>query len=307
VTDFPAAAADYLALRRALGFELAQAERMLRDFTGYLADRGAERVTTRLALDWATRPARASRWWWRLRLGVVRGFARYLQAFDPATEVPPAGLISSPVPHVLPPPFSDAEIAALLDAAGALRPALRAATHQTLIGLLAATGMRIGEAIGLDDGDVDADRALITVRAAKYAGSRQLVIHPTAAAVLADYARTRDQHRPSPVCSAFFVSRNGARLAYPTVQRVFRQLTAQAGLASRDGRRPRMHDLRHSFAMTTLAGWHAAGLDTEALLPALATYLGHTAPAWSYWYLSASPDLLTQAARRLDTTAEGGP
>src|SRR2546430_307276 len=154
MTDFQAAAGEYLALRRALGFKLIQAERILRSFTSYLHEQGAPAITTRIAVEWAVLPSQATRWWWQQRLSVVRGFARYLQAFDPDTEIPPPGLICSPAPRVTPYVFSGADITALMTAAGKLNPPLRAATYQTLIGLAAVTGMRVGEMIALDDGDI---------------------------------------------------------------------------------------------------------------------------------------------------------
>ncbi|GAA4984718.1 integrase [Nonomuraea thailandensis] len=304
MTDFQAAAEQYLALRRALGFKLTQSQRMLNSFTRYLHEQEAAVITTQIALEWSVLPAQASRWWWRQRLSVVRGFARYLQAFDPATEIPPTGLIYSPVPRAIPYAFSEYDVAALMTAAGALDPPLRAATYRTLIGLVAITGMRIGEAIALDDDDVRPHDRLIVVRDTKFGKSRQLVIHPTAAAALADYARTRQHHRPHPVTSAFFVSTVGTRLHYPNVSALFRRLAGQAGLSHPDNRSPRMHDLRHGFAMTTLAGWHADGIDAEPLLPVLSAYLGHATPAGTYWYLSATPGLLGQAARRLEASTE---
>jgi hypothetical protein len=208
-------------------------------------------------------PAVASPWWWQQRLSVVRGFARYLQAFDPATEIPPPGLLHSPAPRVAPPVFSDGEIAALMDAAGALAQPLRAATYRTLIGLVAVTGMRIGEAIGLDDGNVDPGERVIVIRDGKFGKSRQLVIHPSTADVLAGYARARNAYCPQPPSGAFFVSTRGTRLHYPNVSALFRKLAGQAGLSCRDGRSPRIHDLRHSFAMTT----QMSGVASDASFP----------------------------------------
>lgn len=305
MTDFQAAASEYLALRRALGFKLTQPGRMLASFTSYLHEQGAERITTRVALEWAVLPADASRWWWQQRLSVARGFARYLQAFDPDTEIPPPGLISSPAPHVSPRAFSDAQVASLVAAAGELAHPLRAATYQALIGLVAVTGCRVGEAIALDDGDVNLDERVITIRNAKFGKHRGLVIHPTAAAALAGYAQARQEHCPRPRTTAFFVSTRGTRLHYPNTAALFRRLAAEAGLADQDGRLPTFHTLRHSFAMTTLAGWHEAGIDAEPLLPVLSAWLGHAGPAGTYWYLSATPGLLVQAARRLEDSAEG--
>ncbi len=178
MTDFRKAADGYLALRRALGFKLAQPGRMLASFADYLHEHGAERITTAVALEWAVLPADASRWWWQQRLSVVRGFARYLQAFDPATEIPPPGLLHSPAPRVAPPEFSDGEVAALMDAAGALAHPLRAATYRTLIGLVAVTGMRIGEAIGLDDGNVNPGERMIVIRDGKFGNYAEGAVMP---------------------------------------------------------------------------------------------------------------------------------
>ena len=305
MTELRAAAVEYLALRRALGFKLTQAERILRSFIGHLEQQGTATITTQAALEWAALPRQARPWWWRQRLSVVRGFARYLQAFDPSTEVPPAGLIPSPVPHAVPYVFSDTEVLALIAAAGRLEPALRQATYQALIGLLAVTGMRVGEAIALDTSDTDLAEGLLVVRHAKFGKSRELILHPTTTQALARYQQARQQHCPQPVSPAFFVSAAGARLAYETVNRVFRRLTHTAGLPSQaSGRHPRLHDFRHSFAVRTVAGWHAAGLDAGPLLPTLSTYLGHAEPADTYWYLTATPELLGRAAQRLETSLE---
>jgi integrase/recombinase XerD len=306
--ELRAAAAEYLALRRALGFKLTQAERILGSFISHLEQQGTVTITTQVALEWAAQPRQAQPWWWRQRLAVVRGFARYLQAFEPSTEVPPAGLIRSPVPHAIPHVFSDADVAALMQAAGRLEPPLRQATYQTLIGLLAVTGMRAGEAIALDAGDADLAQGLLVVRHAKFSKTRELVLHPTTTQSLACYHRSRQQHCPHPVSPAFFVSAAGARLAYPTVNRVFRRLAHTAGLPSRaGGRHPGLHDFRHSFAVRTVAGWHAAGLEAGPLLPALSTYLGHVEPADTYWYLTATPELLGRAAQRLERFLEARP
>jgi integrase/recombinase XerD len=158
--------------------------------------------------------------------------------------------------------------------------------------------------IALDDGDISPGDRVIVIRNAKFGKSRQLVIHPTTAAALDGYSQSRKQHCPHPASSAFFVSARGTRLHYPNVAALFRRLARQAGLASPDGRSPTFHSLRHGFAMTSLAGWHAAGIDAEPLLPALSAYLGHVEPAGSYWYLSATHELLGQAARRLEASAE---
>jgi integrase/recombinase XerD len=186
-------------------------------------------------------------------------------------------------------------------AAHDLRPPLRAATYATVIGLLAATGMRVGETIALDRGDVDLTCALIVVRNGKFGKSRQLPLHPSAIEALTGYADTRDRLCPAPRTPAWFVSTTGTRLIYRNVHFVFHRLTQQAGLRARLPRcRPRPHDLRHTFAVATLLDWYRDGGDVAARMPLLSTYLGHAQPANTYWYLSAAPELLAEAARRLE-------
>ncbi|MDQ6614476.1 MAG: tyrosine-type recombinase/integrase [Actinomycetota bacterium] len=302
MTDLRTAAAEYLAMRRALGFKLERAEGLLNSFIDHLQARQAATITIELALEWATLPQQASAWWWSQRLGVVRGFARYLQAIDPANEVPPAGLIDAVVPRATPYMFAESDIAALMAAAQGLDPPSRAATYDTVIGLLAVTGMRISEAINLDDGDVDLDDAVIVVRNSKFGKTRELVLHQSVVEALGSYRRKRQHHRPSPASAAFFVSTVGTRLHYCNVIAVFHRLTDQAGIqAGRNKRRPTPHDFRHRFAVTTVVDWYAAGVDIGPRLAALSTYLGHANPANTYWYLSATPELLSLAAQRLET------
>lgn len=240
---------------------------------------------------------------WRQRLSVVRGFARYLHAADPSVEVPPPGLIPARPPRATPHIYSDAEIVALLAAAARLRSPLRQTTYQTLIGLLAATGMRPGEAIALDDADVDLAEGLIVVRHAKFDKTRRLVVHPTTASALQDYRHIRQQHHPQPVTSAFLVSTVGTRLFYPNVSSLFRRLTREAGLCH-SGHGPRLHDFRHSWAVRWLADWHREGAEVGPRLSGLSTYLGHTSPAGSYWYLTGTRELLELAAQRLEAAHE---
>jgi integrase/recombinase XerD len=298
--------ADYLALRRGLGFKLERPGQLLAGFVGYLEQAGAATVTTGHALAWATAPAGADPSWWRLRLAAVRPFAGYLAPLIPGTEVPPRGLLPGPVSRrAVPYLYSAAEITALMTAAGAIRTPLRAATCQTLIGLLAATGMRVGEAIGLDRADIDADGGLLTIRGAKFGKSRQLPLHPTTRHALAGYAQLRDREHPRPASPAFFLSVTGTRLIYKNVHRTFRQLTGAAGLQPQSAAcRPRIHDLRHVFAVTALTRWYADGGDVAARLPLLSAWLGHADPAGTYWYLTGTPELLALAATRLDQKGE---
>jgi integrase len=302
------ALADYLAIRRALGAKLERAEKLLAQFVTYLEQHHAETVTIDHALAWATAPRGASAWWWAMRLSAVRPFAAYLHTLDPATQVPPPGLIAHQRHRATPYLYSDTDIQALVAAAAGLPRRLTAATYPALISLLAVTGMRIGEAIGLDTADFDDPAAILTVRDGKFGKSRLLPLHPTAAAGLRHYLHTRDRLHPNPASSALFISTTGTRLSYIRVQRTFRRLADQAGLAGRSATcRPRIHDLRHSFAVATLLDWYRHGQDVPALLPRLSTYLGHADPKHTYWYLSAAPELLALAQERLDAYLAGRP
>ena len=292
---------DYLTLRRSLGYKLESAGSVLRSFVAFAERVGAATITTELAVRWATQPLEASPIWLVHRLSAVRGFARYLHTLDPATEVPPAELLSAPGYQPTPPyRYSDADIAALLAAARRLIPPLRAATFETLLGLLAVTGLRIGEAMRLDRDDINWGEGLLIVRSSKFGRSREVVCHNTTVEALRCYSARRDQLCPRPTSESFFVSTSGRRLIHHTVYATFNKLVVEAGLdPGPSGRRPRVHDLRHSFAVGTLVRWYRDGGDVQARLPLLSTYLGHIRPSSTFWYLTASPELLALAAERL--------
>jgi integrase/recombinase XerD len=292
------AVVDYLAIRRALGFQLRGYDRLLGDLVDELQRTEASTLTTELAVAWATKPAGAQPFRWKTLLSVARGFARYLQTIDPAAQVPPSNLLAyrraRPVPYL----YSAIEIDALLEATASLRPALRAATYQALLGLLAVTGMRVGEAIALDRDDVDVRDRRLAIRGAKHA-SRQLPLHPSTALALDAYAIRRDQLCPAPKAPSFFLSTAGTRPVYECVRETFSTLCAAAGLDRGSVPGPRIHALRHSFAVQTLLGWHRTGVDVAARLPLLSAWLGHRHPASTYYYLQAAPELLALAAERL--------
>jgi integrase len=316
MTDYRAAVADYLVTRRAMGYKLFYQGQMLAQFAAYLDAAGAEHLTIDHAVAWAKQPAQGAAAWWAVRLSTVRAFARYLSALDPATEIPPHGLIREPSHRIVPHIYSPDDIHRVLQAAGRLPIAHRADTYQTLIGLIAVTGMRNGEAVRLDRDDVDLEQGLLTIRNSKYGKSRQIPIHPSTVEALAAYARRRDgrryrpdgrRHHHPPSSASFFTSTTGTRLLRDNVSTVFPRLVRDAGLvvSGRD-RPPRLHDLRHSFAVATLIRWYRQGLDVEQRLPVLSTYLGHIAPKSTYWYLTAVPELLELIADRLDAIVEVG-
>ena len=295
---------DYLGLRRALGHKLAEHERQLTRFVARLDAAGTDFVTMADTLAFvldpeldpaSTTPAK--------RLMAVRGFTRYLSAIDPRTEVPPAGLVSYRPGRRVPYLFSDQDVAAVVRAARASTPsAFRAETLASLIVLLAVTGMRVGEALRLDCGDLDWDQAVIKVRDTKFSKGRDVPVSASTAEALAAYRRRRDRRQPA--TTRLFVSLAGTPVIYANFACAFRQAVSAAGVGAGRPARPHVHDLRHSFAVQTLAGWYRAGLDAEALLPRLSTYLGHREPRNTYRYLTATPELLGHAAARLEAAQE---
>jgi integrase/recombinase XerD len=302
------AAEEYLSIRRAVGFKLARTEGLLLGFVTFAEAEGATRVTTDLALRWATQPAQASPGWWNSRLSVVRCFAQHLSAIDPSTEVPPLDVlprVPGSTKRAVPYLYSPAEIVALMDAASSARFPLTAATCRTVIGLLAVTGMRVSEALGLDNQDVAWERGVLVVRQSKFGRSREVPLHASSIDALHEYTTVREERFPSPPSQSFFVSWSGGRLSDTAMRGHFRRLVAVAGIPPRPPRcRPRLHDFRHSFASATLEDWYRAGLDVQPRLPLLSTYLGHVDPASTYWYLSAKPELLASAAQRLERRME---
>lgn len=304
MTALTAALGDYLGLRRALGHKLDEHERQLTRFVAGLDDRGASFVAMADALafvlDPGLDPASSVP---AKRLMAVRGFARYLSAIDPRTEVPPAGLVSYRPSRRAPHLFSDEDVAAVVRAARASTPfAFRAETLASLIVLLAVTGMRVGETLRLDCCDVDSGQAVIRVRDTKFGKGRDVVVSASTIDALAAYRSRRDSTRPA--TTRLFVSLAGTPVLYSGFALAFRHAVLAAGVGAESPTRPRVHDLRHAFAVRTVLGWYRAGLDVEALLPRLSTYLGHREPRFTYQYLTATTELLGHAAARLDAAQE---
>lgn len=290
---------EYLAVRRALGYKLDTAERLLGQFIDYLEARGEQRITIERALSWAILPG-GHPGYHAHRLQTVRRFARYLHAADPEVEVPPAGLLTGRSQRATPYLYTDEQITALIAAAKTLGTAHRAATFQALIGMLAVTGMRLGEALGLDRDDLDSSYGVLTVHG-KYGKTRELPLHPTAVDALCRYLRRRDRPPSAPGERALLVSEAGTRLLASNVQHAFGRMRARAGIAPRSAAcRPRLHDVRHSFAVRTLLDAYRTGADLGGRVALLSTYLGHLEPAMTYWYLDAAPELMGLAAERLE-------
>lgn len=297
---------SYLTLRRALGYRLARPEKLLGQFLDHLEQTGQELVTVFAALDWARLPERGESNWWAYRLSVVRGFATYLHTLDPAHELIAPDLLPQKPCRANPYLYSDAEITAVMSATVSLRTTLRQGTFATLIGLLAVTGMRVGEAIALDRGDVDLTSGRLLVRHGKFGKQRELMLHPSTVEQLRRYERLRDQQAPATGAAAFLVSTAGTRLIYCNVHWAFHRLVAQAGLTPRSPScRPRIHDIRHSFAVHAMLDAYVAGEDGQTRLTLLSTWLGHVHPGSTYWYLSASAELMAAASQRLETYLAG--
>lgn len=301
MTRLRQALADYLAMRRALGYQLARAEKLLGQFLTYLEDLGETHLRTDTALAWATLPTGTNpSGWASKRLNAVHGFAAHLHTIDPATEVPPADLLRCRARRATPYLYTDEEVDAVIAAAATLRTSHRVATYQTLIGLLVVTGMRVGEAIALDRDDFDAGHGVLMVRRGKFGKSRELPLHPSAVTAVDQYLHREDRPRPASRTSALLVSTAGTRLLVCNVQQTFHTVVRHAGLKPHSAAcRPRLHDVRHRFAVCTLLDAYRQGEDPDARLSRLSTYLGHVDPKSTYWYLSAAPELLQLAGDRL--------
>ena len=301
MTSLPTLCEDYLALRRSLGAKLMMTRRLLFQFIAFLAQHEAPFITAALALEWASKPQGVQQQWRARRLSEVRQFARYVYALDPRHEVPPQRLLpyrrQRPQPYI----YSDGEIEDLLGAARELCGRLRPRTCSTMLGLLAVTGMRSGEVVRLDREDVDLRQGIVTIRESKFGKSRLNLCHDTTVQALGDYAARRDEHCPRPHSPAFFLSERAKRIDKATLRKTFKTLTCQTGLRDPAASRgPRLHDLRHTFSVRTLTRWYRDGVDVDRHLPRLSTWLGHGCIVDSYWYLTAVPELMALAARRLD-------
>lgn len=273
---------DYLAIRRSLGFTLERTGKLLPEFVAYLDPAGSQTITIALALDWAMANAGATPRWWAQRLTIVRGFARFLHAIDESPEIPPTGLLPGHGQQLTPFLYSDAAITAMMNEAARLVPDWRAASYQTLIGLLATTGMRLGEALGLNRDDVDFADGWILIRHGKGGSSREIAVQETTVEALSHYCRVCEKQWPEPRTPAFFVAMHGARLGSATVHDNFRQILERSGVGRNAVEcHPRPHDLqlRHTHRAGLVPRRHGR---VDAQLPTLSTWLGHSGPSSTY-------------------------
>jgi integrase len=307
VSKLGKAAAHYLALRRALGFKLGRTETRLRQFLSFMEGKRTTRITTSLALEFATKASQLDSRTKAHRLSVVRGFARHLAGTDPTIEIPPFGLLPSGSKRAHPYLYSEEEVRRLLAGAKAYPswnrfPGLwwnrfQAQTFYCLFGLLAVTGMRVGEALKLRPEDIDWNTGVLTIHHAKFGKSRLVPLHRD---------RFFAQLPSPPKLAHLFVTSRGTPIPVTQVNRVFLTISRQIGLRAPKARRgPRLHDLRHRFAVETLLRWYRQGEQPDRLLPVLATYLGHTHVSGTYWYLSSTPELMQSAGQRLERRWKG--
>jgi integrase len=301
--DLSDALQEYLALRRSLGFKLQSQESRLRNFVQYTKANGELRITSKIAVDWASHQCGPATW--SSRLSTVRAFARHLQVVDHQTEIPPPQIFP---PQRRPHPFiySDEQVADLLKSMLDLHPgSFRGPTYHYFFGLLASTGLRFSEAARLLREDADLGAGMLTIRETKFGKNRIVPLHPSTTLALGRYAAIRDDHPVRRASQFFFTGDLGRPLIHANPHFSFILWTRKAGLRQPEQRRgPRIHDLRHTFAVRTLLSWYRDGEDIERRLPELSTYLGHNYVSATYWYLTAHPDLLDQARLRLDARWE---
>jgi integrase len=291
---------DYLRVRRGLGTKLRRAEIELRAFVSHLDGRGIAVVTVSDSLAWACDPAAGKGPQARTRplsrAEAIRGFSAFLHALDPRHEVLPKRAVPNPCHRPQPHIYTAEQIEALLHAATQLRRYGRDVTFPALFGLLAVTGMRIGEALSLTRPQADLDQGVLTVKAAKSRDPRLVPLDLTTTVALRRFTQQRPTESQE---RAFFTHPGGRPVGYGDARRAFEQMRANAGLDNLNPR-PRIHDLRHTFAVNTLLNWYENGENVAAKLPVLSTYLGHLEPESTYWYLTAVPELMAQAAARLE-------
>jgi integrase/recombinase XerD len=304
---------DYLAMRRNLGFKLAEAGRGLLAFVSFLGQKKQTYITVHLALEWAQLPVSAQPAHWSRRLRWVRIFARYCSTIDLRTEVPPLELLPFKVKRIQPYLYTDKEVRQLLEAALNLPQvselnALRRQTYYCLLGLLVVTGLRISEALNLKVEDIDFKEGLLVIREAKLGKSRLVPLHASTLQVLSDYLLHRAQFLKRHTATYLFISNRGNRLDGAQVHRTFYFLSRQIGLRGQESSRgPRLHDFRHRLAVQTLLNWYRNGEQVEHRLPVLSTYLGHVHVSDTYWYLTACPELMEEAVKRLEQRWEVKP
>lgn len=300
---------EYLRVRRALGFKLRDFGTRLEKFVSFMESQAAPFITTKLAVEWAKSDPNVQPAIWATNLSAVRMFAEYHSGTECRTEIPSPGILPFRFQRKQPHIYTPDEVCKLMDAASRLTPigGLRPRTYTTLFGLLATTGLRIGEALRLHRDSLDLKRGLLEVRHTKFNKTRWVPVSDSTIESLENYARLRDRFHRVPRTPWFFVAPRGGDIHMRLLKVTFIELSRQIGLrGATEHHGPRLHDFRHSFAVQTLLRWYRAGEDVECKLPLLSTYLGHSHPSDTYWYLTATPELLAEATFRLEEHVRGG-
>ena len=298
----------YIKLRRQLGYKLKTSEKILIKFASFSEEHGVSHIKNEIAVMFAKKNPNASSATWNRVLGIIRQFAFFLSAIDKKTEIPPLNLIVGTYHRSKPYIYTKEQINNLLK--GCLKLGTRAIilkhTYYTLFGLIAVTGMRISEAISLKQRNVDFSDGIIFIKNTKFKKSRIIPLDKTTLSELEKYIYYKSKYNQNSNSLNLFISSSGTELKYHNVKKAFIRASIYAGLRKTiKGKGPRIHDIRHTFAVHTLTEWYKNGIDIEVNLPLLSTYLGHVNPANTYWYLSQSPDLLNQALIRLEKDMEG--
>jgi integrase/recombinase XerD len=299
----------YLAYRRHHGFDLTIEETQLRSFARF-ADKivTEDHLTVALAVAWAQASQRTTPFTWARRIEILRGFARFCLREDPETEIPPRGLFGPAHRRLVPHIYTDAEVCSLLEATHGLAPTegLRPATCRCVFGLLAATGLRISEALTLTTADVDLDSGVLHIREAKFHQQRLVPLHPSVTESLRAYMRWRKRLVPRPCCNRFFLRDDGNGANQPGILYALQTLCQQLGWQPRgDYRRHRLHDIRHTFIVRSLLRFYEQGVDIDRAILALSTYVGHAKVSDTYWYVTGIPELMAIAAERFHLYMQG--
>ena len=299
----------YLAYRRRHGFKLSIDATQLRSFARFADEAGtADHLTVALAIAWARSSRRPNPLTWARRIEVLRGFARFCLRVDPTTEIPPQGLFGPAHRRLIPHIYTEAELITLLEAANALTPehGLRPATCRCVFGLLAASGLRISEALGLTRADVDLDAGVLRIREAKFHRQRWVPLHPSVTASLSAYAEWRNQCVPRPACDRFFLRDDGHPANQSGIRYALQTLCQQLGWQPRgDYPHHRLHDLRHTYIVRAALRFYEQGIDVDRAVLALSTYVGHAKVSDTYWYFTGIPELMAIAAERFHRYTQG--
>lgn len=297
---------EYLTLRHQLGFELHNAEHVLKNFVFYMKQKKKRHITVKIALEFATRDPQCSLTWQSAKIGIVRDFAAYLYIYDAKTEIPSKDLLPNKYHRRRPYIFTDEEIIRLLESCLGLlmKTPLKAQTYYAFFGLIAVTGMRISEALALSCNFVDLEQGIITIFESKFRKTRKIPIHLSTIKVLKEYSEFRDRQLKKKTSNFFFVNEQGLKLTRG-VQNTFKKACTLAGIHKKGNFSPRIIDLRHTFAVKTLVNCYITGINADTVIPTLAMYLGHENPKNTYWYLTATPELMGLIIDRLKKQFRG--